>query len=35
MLAAAICNFDVSEIDFAHRVSVKGTAHVIVYLIER
>ena len=34
-LAAGICNFDVSQIDIAHRVSRKGTAPIIIYLIER
>ena len=29
-LAAGICNFDVSQIDIAHRVSGKGTAPIII-----
>ena len=29
---AGICNFDVSQIDIAHRVSGKGTAPIIVLL---
>ena len=33
-MVAGICNFDVSQIDIAHRVSEKGTAPTIVFLIE-
>ena len=29
-MVAGICNFDVSQIDIAHRVSEKGTAPIIV-----
>ena len=29
-LVTEICNFDVSQIDIAHRVSDKGTAPIIV-----
>ena len=29
-VVAGICNFDVSQIDIAHRVSEKGTAPIIV-----
>ena len=34
-VVAGICNFDVSQIDIAQRVSEKGTAPIIVLLIER
>ena len=31
-VVAGICNFDVSQIDIAHRKSEKGTAHIMVLL---
>ena len=31
-MVAGTCNFDVSQIDIAHRVSEKGTAPLIVLL---
>ena len=34
-MVAGVCNFDVSQINIAHRVSEKGTAPIKFYLIER
>ena len=34
-VVAGVCNFDVIQIDIAHRVSEKGTAPIKFYLIER